>query len=81
MLNRCEGHAQGHHHSQCIPGVWHNDITNVYVDGIGRVDKKEIVMMESSSGFIEEDFYHNHGDMSKIIEVVTSTLKMHLLNK
>lgn len=70
MSNRCVDHAQGHHHSQRIPGVWHNDITNVYADGIRCVDKKEVIMMETSFGFIEEGFYHSHGDTLKTFELL-----------
>ncbi|KAG0182408.1 hypothetical protein DFQ29_004211 [Apophysomyces sp. BC1021] len=70
-----------HKNCQRIPGIWTNKTNIAYADGIGRIGDKEAIMMESSSGFDEEDIKHSLGDTYKLVDEIPSTLKMELRKK
>ncbi|KAF7720446.1 hypothetical protein EC973_008683 [Apophysomyces ossiformis] len=70
-----------HRDNQRVPGVWNNSTTVAYADGVGRARDKEIILMESSSAFDEEDVDHSLGDSWKLIDMMTSTLNTELRSK
>ncbi|KAG0193219.1 hypothetical protein DFQ28_006000 [Apophysomyces sp. BC1034] len=76
-----QGTMAAHKNCQRIPGIWTNKTNIAYADGIGRIGDKEAIMMESSSGFDEEDIKHSLGDTYKLVDEIPSTLKMELRKK
>ncbi|SAM03044.1 hypothetical protein [Absidia glauca] len=77
----CEDRALAQQQCQRTPGIWTNETSALYADGVGRINGKEIILMESSSGYSNEGYQHSMDDTEKLIDEMASTLKMELLRK
>lgn len=51
-----------------------------YVDGLGEANHGEEIVLEASSGALNEDVSHSNGDTLKLIQSATEILKAELLN-
>lgn len=76
VFGRCEDAIIAHKQRQITPNVWLNKTATCFADGVGCMDDKEKIIMESSSSFQSEDIEHTLGDTMKLIGLMTSTLHM-----
>ncbi|KAG2212943.1 hypothetical protein INT45_010391 [Circinella minor] len=70
----CEVYVASHAKNQIVPGLWQNETTRLFADGIGCQDKSEVILMESFSGFPEERMDPSIGDTWKLIRMTTDSL-------
>ncbi|ORY95557.1 hypothetical protein BCR43DRAFT_515678 [Syncephalastrum racemosum] len=54
-----EDHLSAQQQSQRIPGIWTNETPILYAARLGHANGKDLVYMESSSGYSSEDYQHS----------------------
>lgn len=77
---RCESLVSSHSHSQAVPGVWSSSSEHLYSDGVGRASSgAEVIIMESPDSCSHKDMKHSMGDTSKLITMMTNSLRADIL--
>ncbi|KAI9032749.1 hypothetical protein CLU79DRAFT_802028 [Phycomyces nitens] len=66
---------------QIIPGVWNSTTERLFVDGVGRKDGFEVLIMESSGPFSTEYSDHSLEDTWKLMTMTTNSLLQCICDK
>ncbi|KAI9344459.1 hypothetical protein BD770DRAFT_397580 [Pilaira anomala] len=79
LFSWCESVVSSHTHSQAIPGVWSNLSEKLFSDGVARTSGAEVIIMESSGSYSRENVEHSLGDTSKLVTLMTNSLRSEIL--